>query len=161
QAVLFSVVTAYMDVVQNQAVLDLSINNEQVLRRQLEASQDRFRVGEITRTDVAQSESRYAGATADRVSAEGTLQNSRAAFERAVGEPPGLLQPPVERPVLPVTRAESASLAGSNNPNVIAAQFTESAARDNVRNVRGQLLPQLNIIGDLNKAQEVTVNLRN
>ena len=161
QAVLFSVVTAYMDVVQNQAVLDLSINNEQVLRRQLEASQDRFRVGEITRTDVAQSESRYAGATADRVQAEGTLQNSRAAFERAVGEPPGLLQPPVEHPVLPVTRAESASLAGSNNPNVIAAQFTEAAARDNVRNVRGQLLPQLNIIGDLNKAQEVTVNLRN
>jgi TolC family type I secretion outer membrane protein len=161
QTVLFSVVSAYMDVVQNQAVLDLSINNEQVLRRQLEASQDRFRVGEITRTDVAQSESRYAAATADRVQAEGTLQNSRAAFERAVGEPPGLLQPPVERPVLPVSRAESASLASSNNPNVIAAQFTEAAARDNVRNVRGQLLPQLNVIGDILKEQEVTPNIRN
>ena len=53
QSVLFSVAQSFMDVVQNQAVLDLSINNEQVLRRELEATQDRFRVGEITRTDVA------------------------------------------------------------------------------------------------------------
>jgi TolC family type I secretion outer membrane protein len=150
-----------MDVVQNQAVLDLSINNEQVLRRELEATQDRFRVGEITRTDVAQAESRLAAATADRVQAEGNLQSSRAAFERAVGEPPGLLQPPPERPVLPISRAEAASLAGTNNPNVIAAQFVEAAARDNVRAVRGQLLPQLSIVGDLNKGQETTTTIAN
>jgi outer membrane protein len=161
QAVLFSVVSSYMDVVQNQAVLDLSINNEQVLRRELEATQDRFRVGEITRTDVAQAESRLAAATADRVQAEGNLQNSRAAFERAVGEPPGLLRPPPERPVLPTSRAEAASLAGTNNPNVISAQFVEAAARDNVRAVRGQLLPQLSIVGDLNKGQETTTTIAN
>src|SRR5262249_6298941 len=83
------------------------------------------------------------------------------AFERAVGEPPGLLQPPTERPVLPTSRAEAASLASTNNPNVIAAQFVEAAARDNVRNIRGQLLPQIAIIGDLNQAKETSGAIRN
>ncbi len=159
QTVLFSVVSAYMDVVQNQAVLDLSINNEQVLRRQLEATQDQFRVGEVTRTDVAQAESRLAAATASRVQAEGTLETSRATFERVVGEPPGLLQPPTERPVLPANRAEAANLAANNNPNVIAAQFVEAAARDNVRVVRSQLLPQISIVGDLNRSIDTSTTL--
>ncbi|MBV9522101.1 MAG: TolC family outer membrane protein [Alphaproteobacteria bacterium] len=159
QSVLFSVVSAYMDVVQNQAVLDLSINNEQVLRRQLEATQDQFRVGEVTRTDVAQAESRLAAATASRVQAEGTLETSRAAFERLVGEPSGLLQPPAERPVLPANRTEAASLAANNNPNVISAQFVEAAARDNVRVVRSQLLPQVSIVGDFNKGIDTSVSL--
>jgi TolC family type I secretion outer membrane protein len=160
QQTLFSVVSAYMDVVQNQAVLDLSINNEQVLRRQLEATQDQFRVGEVTRTDVAQAQSRLASATASRVQAEGTLETSRAAFERVVGERPGLLQPPTERPVLPTSRAEAASLAANDTPNVIAAKFVEAAARDNVRVVRGQLLPQVSIVGDLNKDIDPSATLK-
>jgi outer membrane protein len=159
QGILFTVVTSYLDVVQNQAVLDLSINNEQVLRRQLEATQDQFRVGEVTRTDVAQAESRLAAATASRFQAEGTLETSRAAFERAVGEPAGLLDAPAERPVLPASRAEAATLAASNNPNVIAAQFVEAAARDNVRVVRSQLLPQVSIVGDLNRGIDTSTSL--
>src|SRR6185437_13599000 len=74
QQVMLSAVTSYLDVVQNQSVLELSINNEQVLRRQLEATQDRFRVGEVTRTDVSQAEATLATATATRVQAEGTLE---------------------------------------------------------------------------------------
>ncbi len=161
QQVLLSAVTAYLDVVQNQAVLELSINNEQVLRRQLEATQDRFRVGEVTRTDVSQAEATLATATATRVQSEGTLENVRANFERFVGEPPGLLEPPTERPILPTSRAEAATLAGNNNPNVISAQFNEAAARDAVRVVRGQLLPQVSIVGDLNKSQETQEQLQN
>ncbi len=158
---LLSAVTAYLDVVQGQAVLELSINNEQVLRRQLEATQDRFRVGEVTRTDVSQAEATLATATATRVQSEGTLQNVRANFERFIGEPPGLLEPPSERPILPTSRAEAATLAGNNNPNVISAQFNEAAARDAVRVVRGQLLPQLSIIGDIGKSQETQTQLQN
>jgi outer membrane protein len=161
QQIMLSAVTSYLDVVQNQAVLELSINNEQVLRRQLEATQDRFRVGEVTRTDVSQAEATLATATATRVQAEGTLENTRAAFERFIGEPPGLLEPPKERPVLPTSRAEAASLAARNNPNVISAQFNEAAARDAVGVVRGQLLPQISIVGDIGKGQETTTNIQN
>jgi outer membrane protein len=161
QQILLSAVTSFLDVVQNQAVLALSINNEQVLRRQLEATQDRFRVGEVTRTDVSQAEATLATATATRIQSEGTLETSRAAFQRFIGEPPGLLEPPTERPVLPISRAEAATLAANNNPNVISAQFNEAAARDAVRAVRGQLLPQISIVGDANRSDETTFRNRN
>ena len=59
---------------------------------------------------------------------------------------------PRERPVLPATRDEALSLAANDNPNVISASFTELAARDNVDFVRGQLLPQVSIVGDLNRS---------
>ena len=152
--------TSYLDVVQNQAVLALSVNNEQVLRRQLEATQDRFRVGEVTRTDVSQAEATLATATATRIQSEGTLATSRANFERFVGEPAGLLEPPTERAVLPTSRAEAATLAANNNPNVVSAQFNEAAARDAVRTVRGQLLPQISIVGDANRTEETIFRSR-
>jgi outer membrane protein len=122
-----------------------------VLRRQLEATQDRFRVGEVTRTDVAQAESSLAQATANRISSEGQLEISRANYSRAVGHPPGRLVQPRERPVLPATREEALTLAMHNNPNVISANFTELAARDNIDVVRGQLLPTISVVGDLNR----------
>lgn len=147
-----AVAQAYLDVVRDQTLVEVSRNNEAVLRKQLDATRDRFRVGEVTRTDVAQSESSLAQATAQRITTEGNLENSRANFARAVGHPPGRLIMPRERPVLPATREEALSLATSNNPNVIAASFTELAARDNVDLVRGQLLPQVSIVGDLNRS---------
>src|SRR6266851_5408238 len=147
-----AVAQAYLDVVRDQTLVEVSRNNEAVLRKQLEATRDRFRVGEVTRTDVAQAESSLAQATAQRINAEGQLEVSRASFARAVGHPPGRLIMPRERPVLPATRDEAQSLATSDNPNVISASFTELAARDNVDVIRGQLLPQINIVGDLNRS---------
>jgi outer membrane protein len=146
-----AVAQAFLDVVRDQTLVEVSRNNEAVLRKQLEATRDRFRVGEVTRTDVAQAESALAQATAQRINAEGQLEVSRANFARAVGHPPGRLTLPRERPVLPATREGALSLAANDNPNVIAASFTELAARDNVDLVRGQLLPQISIIGDLNR----------
>lgn len=160
QQVFSDAVTAFMDVLQNQAVLELSINNEQVLRRQLEASNDRFRVGEITRTDVAQAESRLALAIADRIQAANNLEASRAIFERVVGVPPGRLTTPAERPALPANRDEALSLAAQNNPNVISALFTESAAREAVRQVRGELLPDLRIVGSVQRIENQTISGR-
>src|SRR5205823_12382851 len=127
---------SYLDVVRDQTLVEVNRNNEQVLRRQLEATQDRFRVGEVTRTDVAQAESQLAQATAQRSNAEGQLEVSRANYARAVGPPPGRFVQPRERPVLPATRDEALTLAANNNPNVISAMFTELAARDNIDLVR-------------------------
>ncbi|HUJ98124.1 MAG TPA: TolC family outer membrane protein [Stellaceae bacterium] len=155
ESVFLSVTQAYLDVVRDQATLDLSINNEQVLRRQLEATNDQFQVGAVTRTDVAQAEARLAGATASRQQAEGNLQVSRANYARAVGHvPPGRLAQPTLTPVLPTSRDEALNLATFKNPTVIAGIFTEDAARDAVDATRGQLLPQLALVGDLNQSNE-------
>jgi TolC family type I secretion outer membrane protein len=160
QQVFTDAITAFMDVVQNQAVLDLSVNNEQVLRRQLEASNDRFRVGEITRTDVAQSESRLALAISDRIQAENNLEASRATFERVVGEPPGRLDAPADRVALPANRQEALTLSSQNNPTVVSALFTEAAAREAVRQVRGELLPDLRIVGNVQRAEDQGISGR-
>ena len=152
-----AVAQAYLDVVRDQTLVEVNRNNEQVLRKQLEATRDRFRVGEVTRTDVAQAESSLAQATATRIASEGQLEVSRANYARAVGHPPGRLVQPRERPVLPATREEALALAANNNPNVISANFTELAARNNIDVVRGQLLPQISVIGDLNRSTAPSV----
>src|SRR6185312_13120306 len=143
--------TAFLNVVRDQNLLEVSRNNELVLRRQLEATRDRFRVGEVTRTDVAQAEAALAQAIAQRITAEGNLETSRSLYSRAVGHPPERLLMPSERPALPATREEALELAATNNLDVISAMFTEASARDNVDLIRGQLLPQVSITGTVGR----------
>src|SRR5499427_3315893 len=152
-----AVAMAYLDVVRDQALLEVDRNNVNVLREQLQATQDRFRVGEVTRTDVAQAESSLAQAQGMLVAQQGTLEISRAEYVRAVGRPPGRLTLPRERPVLPATLEEAESLAANNNFNVISAVFAELAARDNIDVVRGQLLPQVSLVGTLSRASDPSV----
>jgi outer membrane protein len=154
-----AVMQAFFDTYRDQTLVEVNRNNEQVLKKQLEATRDRFRVGEVTRTDVAQAESSLAQATANRIAAEGQLEISRSNYTRAVGHPPGRLVLPTERPALPATRDEALTMAATNNPNVISANFAEAAARDNVDAVRDQLLPQISIVGDLNRSYAPSVTL--
>ncbi len=156
QDVLLAATTAYMDVLRDQAVLRLNINNEQVLRRQLEATQDRFTVGEVTRTDVHQAEARLAGATADRIQAEGDLEESRAAYVNLIGQAPGQLTPPGPVTDLPEDKTAALAVAAADNPNVVGAQFDERAARHAVDEVRGELLPTLNLEGTASRAFEAS-----
>jgi outer membrane protein len=155
-----AVAMAYLDVVRDQALVEVDRNNVEVLRKQLEATQDRFRVGEVTRTDVAQAESSLAQAQGTLVSQQGTLEISRAEYVRAVGHPPGRLMLPRDRPALPATREEALTLAANNNFNVISAKFAELAARDNIDVVRGQLLPQVSVIGTLARTYDQSVNFK-
>jgi outer membrane protein len=155
-----AVAMAYLDVVRDQALVEVNRNNVEVLRKQLEATQDRFRVGEVTRTDVAQAEASLAQAQGTLVTQQGQLEISRAEYVRAVGHPPGRLILPRERPALPATREEALSLAANNNFNVISATFAELAARDNIDVVRGQLLPQISVVGNLNRSYDQSVNFK-
>jgi outer membrane protein len=130
--------------------LALNVNNEQVLAKQLEATNDRFRVGEITRTDVAQAEAALAGATAQRQTAEGNLQTARGTYQQVVGYlPPGDLVEP--QPLsLPVKNEQAATaMAAGNNPVVIAALFNDAAARDAVDVAFSQLMPQVSFQGQI------------
>ncbi len=154
QTVLLDAVNAYADVWRDQSVLQLNINNEQVLARQLEATQDRFDVGELTRTDVAQSESRLSSATADRIGAEGNLTSSRAVFENVVGVYPGILEQPPLPGGLPVSQEAIIDLAESANPNVLATNYDELAAMRSVREVTGELLPRVQLQGSVGYQHE-------
>lgn len=149
QQVLQSVIDAYLAVLRDQAIVELNVNNERVLQRQLDATSDRFRVGEVTRTDVSQAEARLAQATADRVQAEGNLAASRAVYRTVVGDYPTNLVVPPPLHDIPVTSAEATSLAASQNPDVLAAEYTVAAARDNVRAIEGELWPELNLRGSV------------
>jgi len=155
-----AVAMGYLDVVRDEELVEVDRNNVEVLRKQLEATTDRFRVGEVTRTDVAQAESSLAQAQGTLVAQQGTLEISRAEYVRAVGHPPGRLVLPRDRPALPATREEALSLAANNNFSVISATFAELAARDNIDVVRGQLLPQISLVGSLTRsfAPSVTLN---
>ena len=146
QNVFLQAATAYLNVFRDEAVLKLNVNNEQVLKRQLQATRDRFDVGEITRTDVHQAEARLAGGAADRIEAEGGLEASRAAYQNVIGSPaPRNLSPSVQLPGQPSSQAEANKTAAVNNPDVIAAEFDKKALRDNVDEVRGELLPSLDL----------------
>ncbi|MBK8175184.1 MAG: TolC family outer membrane protein [Rhodospirillales bacterium] len=156
QTVLLDAATAYADVYRDQAVLDLTISNEQRLIRQLQATRDRFQVGEVTRTDVSQAEARVARATADRISAEGDLARSRATYRAVVGSSPNLLpRPPVPGGV-PTALNEINDLAIDSNPVVVSAAYQERSALDNVDQVRGQLLPEVSLIGRVERDKNVS-----
>ena len=147
QVVLFDVVTSYSNVVRDAAVVELNINNERRLERQLEAARDRFAVGEITRTDVAQAESRLARAKAERRQAEGDLASSKATYQRAVGRPPGQLQPAPRVDGLPATVDEVIEFAKKQNPSVLASVYSERAEQADVRTLEAALLPSVDLQG--------------
>jgi outer membrane protein len=159
QNVLLQAVTAYTDVVAAQAVLDFAVQNESRLRRQLQATQDRFRVGEVTRTDVAQADARLSGAIADRVRAEGNLQAAKATYRQVINQEPVKLEVPAPLAGLPATEAEAHQLAEVGNPNIAAAQFNLAAARADVSVAEAALLPRLSIRGDLAYAHDPTATL--
>jgi TolC family type I secretion outer membrane protein len=154
QSVLLRSATAYMDVWRNQAVVELAINNETVIARQLEATRDRFTVGELTRTDVAQAETRVAVATADRIAAEGALASSRAVYKEVIGGAPGVLHAPPPLDGLPASLAAVVDLSIAQNPDILAASFAERAAQRRVREVIGELLPSVQLVGSLSHSEE-------
>jgi TolC family type I secretion outer membrane protein len=156
EQVLLNAATAYSDVYRDQTVLDLNIRNEQRLARQLEATRDRFQVGEVTRTDVSQSEARLARATADRITAEGSLAVSRATFRNVVGIVPGILQRPLLPQDLPASLGDANRIATDENPNVTTAGFLERSTLDSVDQVRGELLPTVSVIGRLQRQEDLS-----
>ncbi len=152
QDLLLAAATAYLDVYRDEAVLSLNKNNEAVLIRQLEATQDRFQVGEITRTDVHQAEARLANSTADRIQSEATLATAQAIYLNVTGNQ---LSSNLTLPALPAGKPASREIAikeaALNNPNVIAAQYDALAGIDNIDAVWGELLPEVELTASANR----------
>jgi TolC family type I secretion outer membrane protein len=154
QTVLLSAVTAYMNVVRDVAVLELNRNNEKVLQAQLEATQARFDVGELTRTDVAQAEASLQGAIASRIQAEGQLTASEAIYRQIIGENPVDVKMPEETPDLPSSREESVVMS-RGAPVVRTAEFQERAAKDDIDVQFSDLLPTVAIEGSWQRQEDI------
>jgi outer membrane protein len=128
QQVLFNAIQAYADVLQGQEFVRIAQNDIDRLNETLRATRDRFEVGEVTRTDVSQSESRLAESRSTYAGAEGQLEVARQAYRAAVGTPPVALAPLPPLPMLPKTLADATQIGIEHNPRIIAAQFAERSA---------------------------------
>jgi outer membrane protein len=152
QNVLLNAATAYMNLIRDAAILDLQRRNVEVLQEQLRQSRDRFSVGEVTRTDVAQSESRLAAARASMLSAESNYTTSRSTYRQVIGVDPGRLAPasPVDRLSPPTLKAAVAE-ARARHPSVTVAMFNIDAAVFQVKIAESSLYPTLNLVGSTQK----------
>jgi outer membrane protein len=152
QNVLLNAATAYMNLIRDAAILDLQRRNVEVLQEQLRQTRDRFNVGEVTRTDVAQAESRGAASRASMLTAESNYTTSRSAYRQVIGVEPGRLEPasPVDRlspRSLPVAIIE----ARARHPSVTTAMFNVDAALLQVKIAESSLYPTLNMVGSAQK----------
>ena len=147
EASVFSqVVGAYMDVIRDEAIVGLQVKNVNVLRVNLEATKDRFQVGDLTRTDVAQSEARLAIARSQLESAQAQLINSREQYIRLIGDPADRLEPPPPLPNLPNSPQTAVTVALDSNPGLLAARRQSDAARFDTGVARAGRLPKLSAV---------------
>jgi outer membrane protein len=157
QSVLQSGAQNYMDVLRDTAILDLRNSNIKVLEEQLRQTQDRFKVGEVTRTDVAQAEASVAGSRADYFAAQSQLQNSIASYRQVIGEQPTRLEParPLDRGI-PPSLENAIAVAMIEHPSVQAALHSVDVAALQVKIAEGALYPTLSLNGSAQQRYDVS-----
>jgi outer membrane protein len=143
---------AYMNVLRDTAILNLRKNNIIVLEEQLRQTRDRFNVGEVTRTDVAQAESSLASARSDYFTAQANLQNSIAVYRQVIGVQPTQLQPARSiEALLPRSLAEAIAVGLNEHPAIQAALHAADAAELQVKINEGQLYPTVTVNGSVER----------
>jgi outer membrane protein len=160
QTVLLSAVTAYMNLLRDAAVLELQRSNVNVLEATLRQTRDRFSAGEVTRTDVAQAESRLAAGRSQLLTAESNYTTSRATYRQVIGVEPGRLTPgmPVDR-FSPRTLDGARARAATEHPTITIANYNVDVAVFQVKIAEGALYPTLQLQGSVNKSFGSTTNL--
>jgi len=143
-----AVVGAYMDVILDEAVVRLNRTEVQTLQVNLQATTDRFQIGDLTRTDVAQSQSRLALAQGNLRGVEANLEAAREHYIQVVGKAPVNLEPPPPLPGLPTDADEAVQIALGDNPDLIAARERSRAAKSDVRVAGASRLPRLSLFAD-------------
>ncbi len=146
-AIFSAVVGAYMDVIRDEAIVDLNRAQAGVLQVNLEATKDRFEIGDLTRTDVAQSEARLALQISNLESARANLIRSKETYIQLVGREPGDLESPPPLPNLPVAPQDAVTVALDNNPDLIAAKESREAAGFDRKAANASRLPSVSAVG--------------
>ena len=157
QTVLLSAATIYMDYLRDSAIVEVQRSNTRVLEQTLKQTRDRFNVGEVTRTDVAQSEAQLAAGKTQQLTAESNLTTTRSNFRRIIGNEPAQLAPgsPVDR-FLPATLTASVDLSLVENPNVTASMFGIDVNYLQVKINEGALLPTVSLQASVQQSYEQT-----
>ena len=159
QDVLLSASTAYLDVVRDRAIVDLQKNNEKLLKKRLDETQQRFNVGEVTRTDVSQAEARYSQAKSDRIASEGDLEVSKAVYAKIIGSmPEDLEDPKMIKDYLPESYEEALNTALKNNYSIKQAKHLFNSKGYEVYANTGSLLPQLSFDASASKVKSENDN---
>jgi outer membrane protein len=160
QTVLLSAATIYMDYLRDSAIVAVNQSNVRVLEQTLKQTRDRFNVGEVTRTDVAQSEAQLAAGKTQLLTAEANLNTTRANFRRIIGNEPVALAPgsPVDR-YLPPTLPGSVELSLIENPNVTAAMFGIDVNYLQIKINEGALLPTVTFQASVQQSYEQTMTI--
>jgi outer membrane protein len=158
QSVLLAAATIYMDYLRDAAIVEVQRSNTRVLEQTLKQTQDRFNVGEVTRTDVAQAEAQLAAGRTQQLAAEATLVTTRANFRRIIGNEPEALAPgsPVDR-FLPAALPAAVELSLTENPNVTAAMFGIDVNFLQVKINEGALLPTVTFQAAVQQSYEQTL----
>ncbi len=154
QQIFLGAVAAHLDVIEARSVLELREKNLNVLEKQLEAVQDRFSVGVVTRTDVAQSRAAAAGAKSAKLGAEAALRGAEAVYREVVGIPPAALENPVKLPRLPRSLEKAIQTARRENPDLKNAQEMSKSGRYTSYSTVGSVLPQINLTGRYSKTED-------
>jgi outer membrane protein len=160
QTVLLSAATIYMDYLRDAAIVEVQKSNVRVLEQTLKQTRDRFNVGEVTRTDVAQSEAQLAAGKTQLLTAEAQLVTTKSNFRRIIGNEPEALAPgsPVDR-YLPGTLPTAVELGLTENPNVTAAMFGIDVSYLQVKVNEGALLPTVTLQAAVQQTYESTLTL--
>jgi outer membrane protein len=160
QTVLLAGATIYMDYLRDAAIVEVQRSNTRVLEQTLKQTRDRFNVGEVTRTDVAQSEAQLAAGKTQQLTAESNLTTTRANFRRIIGNDPENLAPgsPVDR-YLPGSLPGAVDLSLVENPNVTAAMFGIDVNYLQVKVNEGALLPTVSFQASVQQSYEQTMTI--
>lgn len=163
QTILLGSATAYMNVLRDQATLELQNRNVEVLQEQLRFTKDRFAVGEVTRTDVAQSESRLQLAISQVSVAQANLANSRAVYRQMIGVDPDarLTAARTAERLLPKSLAAAVESGLKNHPSIKGAEHGADAASIQVRIAEAALYPTLAVTGSVSQGVQQSVSLPN
>ena len=161
QAVLLSGATVYMDYLRDSAIVEVQKSNVRVLEQTLKQTKDRFNVGEVTRTDVAQSEAQLAAGRTQLTTAESNLVTTKANFRRIIGSEPVALAPgsPVDR-YLPRSLAAAVELGLIQNPNVTSAMFGIDVSYLQVKVAEGALFPTVTFQTSVQQSYEQTMTVQ-
>lgn len=159
QQIFLGSISAHLDVIQARSVLDLRDKNLTVLEKQLEAVQDRFSVGVVTRTDVAQSRAAVAGAKSAKLAAEAALRSAEAVYRELVGIEAAALEKPVKLPRLPRSLEKAIQMARRENPDLKNAQEMSKSGKYTSYSTVGSVLPQVNVTGTYSKTEDPTAAL--
>ena len=153
QQVLLGAVSAYMDVRNAVENLAITENSVKVISEELKAAQDRFSVGEVTRTDVALAEARLASARASLAAAQGTLAVAREEYRASTGTYPGLLAVPPRGPELPKTVDEARAIAQRIHPSIRQAQEQAKGSDILVELAAAQRRPTIGMSGSVTRLE--------